>query len=189
MRRTLARFHEEAEQGRARREAQNPMLRVERILRSLFAAFGSTPGFSQWARARAMQLLREGQRFELVVVWGGQRFRVDELPETEPYFAVELADGTLERSPHVNDAALLTRPRARSAHGERIAAAAAARIAAGGTWGRPPRADATMQAKVRQLAGSLSIRAIARKCGLSLGVVARVLAREGSYRAMSGCKR
>lgn len=72
---------------------------VETKIRQFRAAFWLEPGFANWTRTRARELARKGQSFEIVLVWGRRRLRVGQLPEEQPFFALELADGTLERSP------------------------------------------------------------------------------------------
>jgi hypothetical protein len=76
---------------------------VEWKLRRFRAAFYVTPGFQNWVRTRAYELEREGRKFEIILVWGRRRFRVGKLPHGNPYFAIELDDGTIERSPWVED--------------------------------------------------------------------------------------
>lgn len=71
---------------------------VEQKLRRFRAAFYITPLFANWVRARAHELAAEGRAFEIVMCWGGMRFRVGELPAEDPYFAIEHADGSVERS-------------------------------------------------------------------------------------------
>lgn len=75
------------------------MRTVERKLRRFRAAFWLTPEFANWVRTRAYELQRTGAAFDVVLVWGRRRFRVGNVPEGQPYFAIELRDGTLERSP------------------------------------------------------------------------------------------
>lgn len=79
------------------------MLAVERKLRRFRAAFWLTPQAANWVRTRASELQRQGRTFEIVLVWGRRKFRVGEMPEGDPYFAVELTDGTLERASWVAD--------------------------------------------------------------------------------------
>jgi len=71
---------------------------IEWKLRRFGAAFYITLAFRNWVRTRARELEREGETFEIVLVWGRRRFHVDALPHGDPYFAIERADGTLERS-------------------------------------------------------------------------------------------
>jgi len=78
------------------------MRAVEQKLRRFRAAFFVSVGFANWVRTRALELEREGQPFEIVLCWGARVFRVDALPEDDPFFAIERADGTLERSPWVD---------------------------------------------------------------------------------------
>lgn len=73
--------------------------RVERKLRELRAAFHVTPTFSNWVRTRARELEREGRSYDVVLVWGRRRFHIGRVPRGDPYFAIELSDGSLERSP------------------------------------------------------------------------------------------
>jgi hypothetical protein len=79
------------------------MLGVEWRIRALRAAFYITPGFANWVRTRARELGREGRPFEIILVWGGRRFRVGNVPHGDPYFAIVREDGTLERSPWASD--------------------------------------------------------------------------------------
>lgn len=74
---------------------------VERKLRDLRAAFHVTPTFANWVRTRSRELEREGRAHDVVLVWGRRRFHIGKLPEGDPYFAIELSDGSLERSPWV----------------------------------------------------------------------------------------
>jgi len=76
---------------------------VEWTLRAFRAAFYIRPGFSNWVRTRARELAREGSPYEIVLVWGGRRFRVGNVPHGDPYFAIQRDDGTLERSPWASD--------------------------------------------------------------------------------------
>jgi hypothetical protein len=71
---------------------------IEWKLRRFGAAFYITLGFRNWVRTRARELERAGEPFEIVLVWGRRRFHVGALPHGDPYFAIERADGTLERS-------------------------------------------------------------------------------------------
>jgi hypothetical protein len=77
------------------------MLGVEWKLRAFRAAFQVTPTFSNWVRTRARELEREGRTFEVVLIWGRRRFHIGNVPDGEPYFALELRDGSIERSPWV----------------------------------------------------------------------------------------
>jgi hypothetical protein len=77
------------------------MLGVERKLRDLRAAFHVTPGFANWVRTRSRELEKQGRPYEIILVWGRRRFHIGSLPEGDPYFAIELSDGSLERSPWV----------------------------------------------------------------------------------------
>jgi hypothetical protein len=79
------------------------MGKVEWTLRAFRAAFYITPGFANWVRTRARELSREGRAFEIILVWGGRRFRVGNVPHGDPYFAIQREDGTLERSPYASD--------------------------------------------------------------------------------------
>lgn len=72
---------------------------VERKIRAFVAAFFVFPEFRGWVRTRAAELRKEGEQFEIVLVWGRRRFHVGSLPHGNPYFAIERSDGTLERSP------------------------------------------------------------------------------------------
>lgn len=72
---------------------------IEKVIRDFAAAFAVVPGFKNWVRVRAAELRKSGEAFQIVMVWGKRRFRVGRLPGAEPYFAIERADGTLERSP------------------------------------------------------------------------------------------
>jgi len=74
---------------------------TEKKLRDFAAAFLVSLGFRNWVRTRAREKRLEGVDFEIVLVWGRRRFRVGNLPRDDPYFALELPDGTLERSPFV----------------------------------------------------------------------------------------
>lgn len=76
---------------------------VESKLRRFRAALYVTPWFANWVRTRARELIRAGESFEIVLVWGRRRFRVDAFPLDDPYFALERRDGTLERSPYIKD--------------------------------------------------------------------------------------
>lgn len=75
------------------------MLVVERQIRRIRAALWLEPEFANWVRTRSYELARTGRAFEVVLVWGRRRFRVGNVPDGRPYFAIELTDGTLERSP------------------------------------------------------------------------------------------
>jgi hypothetical protein len=75
------------------------MQAVERQIRHLRAALWLEPAFANWCRTRSYELTRSGRPFEIVLVWGRRRFRIGNVPDGKPYFALELADGTLERSP------------------------------------------------------------------------------------------
>jgi len=77
------------------------MDQIEREIRRFRAAFYVTLQFVNWVRTRGRELRGEGQRFELVLVWGTRRLRIGRLPSSDPYFALELPDGRLERSPYV----------------------------------------------------------------------------------------
>jgi hypothetical protein len=74
---------------------------IEKVLRDFAAAFAVTLEFRNWARSRAREKLLRGERFEVILVWGRRRFHVGQLPEDDPFFAIECADGTIERSPWV----------------------------------------------------------------------------------------
>ena len=76
---------------------------VEWKLRRFGAAFFIRLGFANWARTRGRELERAGVRFRVVLVWGRRRFHTGNVPNGDPYFALELEDGTLERSPWVED--------------------------------------------------------------------------------------
>jgi hypothetical protein len=71
---------------------------VEWKLRDFTAAFLVSLGFRNWVRSRARELQRAGEPFDIILVWGRRRFRVGHLPDGDPYFAIERADGSLERS-------------------------------------------------------------------------------------------
>lgn len=79
------------------------MSRVEWRIREFRAAFQVQPGFANWLRTRARELERDGEPYEIILVWGRRRFHIGEVPNGDPYFAVERADGTLERSPWAID--------------------------------------------------------------------------------------
>lgn len=76
---------------------------VEVQLRRFGAALYVTPGFSNWVRQRARELARDGQTFEVVLVWGRRKFRVGNVPHGNAYFAIQRDDGTIERSPWASD--------------------------------------------------------------------------------------
>lgn len=77
------------------------MGKVEWTLRAFRAAFYITPGFANWARTRARELTRDGQSYELVLIWGRREFRIGNVPHGDPYFAIRRgSDGVLERSPY-----------------------------------------------------------------------------------------
>jgi len=76
---------------------------VEWQLRRFAAAFYVRPRFAMWVRSRARELRASGARYRIVLVWGRRRFHVGNVPDGDPYFAVELADGTVERSPWCDD--------------------------------------------------------------------------------------
>jgi len=67
------------------------MVNVERELRRFRAAFFVTPGFANWVRTKAHELIRSRSSFRIVLVWGRRRFHVGNVPEDEPYFALERA--------------------------------------------------------------------------------------------------
>lgn len=67
-------------------------------IRRFGAAFHVTPQFRNWVRTRGRELERAGEPFEIIMCWGRRRFHVDALPEDEPYFAIQRADGSVERS-------------------------------------------------------------------------------------------
>jgi len=71
---------------------------IERKLRRFGAAFYVTPQFRNWVRSRGRELERSGEPFEIIMVWGRRRFRVDALPEDDPCFAIERVDGSVELS-------------------------------------------------------------------------------------------
>jgi hypothetical protein len=75
------------------------MRAVEMQIRRFRAAFWFEPQFANWVRTRSYELARAGAAFDIVLVWGRRRFRVGSVPHGDPYFAIERADGTLERSP------------------------------------------------------------------------------------------
>jgi hypothetical protein len=76
------------------------MQAVERQIRRIRAALWLEPEFANWVRTRSYELTRKGRAFDVVLVWGRRRFRIGNVPDGKPYFAIELADGTLERSPY-----------------------------------------------------------------------------------------
>ena len=76
---------------------------VEWKLRRFVAAFYAQLEFSNWVRTRARELQKQGQKFEVVLIWGRRRFHVGRVPHGNPYFAIERTDGTVERSPWVED--------------------------------------------------------------------------------------
>jgi hypothetical protein len=49
-----------------------------------------------WARERAREL---GGKCTVLVLWGPLRFTLRRLPESEPVFAIQREDGTVERPP------------------------------------------------------------------------------------------
>lgn len=76
---------------------------IEAKVRRFITAFFIFPEFSNWVRTRARELRRQGRESEIVLVWGRRRFRVGNVPHGKPYFAIEHTDGTIERSPWVDD--------------------------------------------------------------------------------------
>jgi hypothetical protein len=74
------------------------MAPIERQLRRFRAAFYITPQFSNWVRSRGYELQRTGEPFEIILLWGRRRFHVGSLPHDDPHFAIERADGSVERS-------------------------------------------------------------------------------------------
>jgi hypothetical protein len=72
------------------------MDQIEKKLRDFAAAFAVTLEFRNWVRTRAREKLLRGEPFEIVLVWGHQRFRVGHLPDEAPFFAIECPDGTVE---------------------------------------------------------------------------------------------
>ena len=74
---------------------------VESKIRRFCAAFFVVPQFRNWVRMRARELRKEGEEFEIVLVWGRRRFHVGRIPEGDPYFAIERRDGSIEASPHL----------------------------------------------------------------------------------------
>ena len=75
----------------------------ERALRGLCAALlaFTAPPFRQWARGRARELERAGELGRIVVWFGRRGWTADELEAAgEPEFAVQRADGSIERSPY-----------------------------------------------------------------------------------------
>jgi hypothetical protein len=76
---------------------------VEWQLRRFGAAFHVRPGFGMWVRTRGHELKRAGAPFRLVLVWDRRVFHAGNVPHGDPYFAIELADGTIERSPWCDD--------------------------------------------------------------------------------------
>jgi hypothetical protein len=77
------------------------MRSVERKIRAFRAAFYVEPQFANWVRTRARELAKAGEAFELVMCWGRRRFRVGRLPTSDPFFALERRDGSIECSPYV----------------------------------------------------------------------------------------
>jgi hypothetical protein len=76
---------------------------VESKIRAFAAALFVSPGFRNWVRVRAHELRKQGRDdFEIVLVWGRRTFRVGNIPDEQPYFAIRRPDGTLEQSPYVN---------------------------------------------------------------------------------------
>lgn len=69
----------------------------------------------------------------------------------------------------------------RAAHGERISAARARMKAEGRAWGRPPRADAATVARVLELAGKRTQRAIAVALKIPRSTVGAIISRQGAY--------
>lgn len=65
------------------------------------AAFGVQPQGRSWVRARAHEL---GGACVVLVVWGPLRFKVGRLPTSQPVFALQRDDGTIERPPFDNAA-------------------------------------------------------------------------------------
>ncbi|HKZ73176.1 MAG TPA: hypothetical protein VJ011_03880 [Steroidobacteraceae bacterium] len=74
---------------------------IERKIRQFLTAFYVFPGFRNWVRTRAKELTREGEDFEIIMVWGRRHFRIGAVPHGDPYFAIKRPDGSLERSPWV----------------------------------------------------------------------------------------
>ena len=74
---------------------------VESKIRRFAAAFFIIPQFRNWVRMRAHELKKQGEEFEIVLVWGRRRFYVGRLPEGNPHFAIQRRDGTIEQSPFV----------------------------------------------------------------------------------------
>lgn len=74
---------------------------IEKKLRDFGAAFYVSLGFRNWVRTRAREKQLQGVDFEIVLIWGRRRFHVGRLPRSDPYFAIENPDGTLEKSPHM----------------------------------------------------------------------------------------
>lgn len=72
---------------------------IESAIRRFCAAFARFPQFANWLRARARELQKQGEEFEIIMVWGRRRYRVGQLPQGDPYFAIERRDGSIERSP------------------------------------------------------------------------------------------
>lgn len=73
---------------------------IEAKIRQFAAAFFVFPEFRNWVRMRARELQKQGETFDIVLVWGRRRFKVGRLPEGNPYFAIERRDGSIESSPH-----------------------------------------------------------------------------------------
>jgi len=74
---------------------------IESKIRRFAAAFHVIPQFRNWVRMRARELGKEGEEFDIVLVWGRRRFHVGRLPEGNPHFAIERRDGTVESSPYL----------------------------------------------------------------------------------------
>jgi hypothetical protein len=75
------------------------MRTVEKSIRRFRAAFWLEPLAANWVRTRARELASRGAAYRIVLVWGERRFHVGNVPREQPYFALELTDGTLERAP------------------------------------------------------------------------------------------
>jgi hypothetical protein len=73
---------------------------VESKIRRFAAAFSVIPEFRNWVRTRARELNKQGEEYEIVLVWGRRCFHVGRVPEGNPYFAIRRRDGTIESSPY-----------------------------------------------------------------------------------------
>lgn len=74
---------------------------IESKIRAFSAALYVFPGFRNWVRTRARELFKQGEQFEIILVWGRRRFHIGSIPQGDPYFAIERRDGSIEQSPYV----------------------------------------------------------------------------------------